>query len=80
MDIVTILWLNIMVTLGLFVVAGGITYIYNLQKKISVTNEANIKQLDGMHEGVLVLSQKTNEIIFFNKPAQKLLTNFVAVP
>ena len=33
-----------------------------------------------MHEGVLILSNKTKEIIFFNKPAQKLLTNFVAAP
>ena len=48
-----------MVTLGLILLAGGIAYIYYLQNKIQVTNEANIKQLDGMHEGVLILSKKT---------------------
>ena len=32
-----------------------------------------------MHEGVLILSKKTKEVIFFNKPAQKLLTKFVGV-
>ena len=32
-----------------------------------------------MHEGVLILSKKTKEIIFFNKPAKKLLTKFVGV-
>ena len=30
-----------------------------------------------MHEGVLILSKRTKEIIFFNKPARKLLTKFV---
>ena len=32
-----------------------------------------------MHEGVLILSKKTKEVIFFNKPAQKLLKKFVGV-
>ena len=45
--------------------------------KITSTNKANIKLLDGMHESVLILSKTTKEIIFFNKPAQKLLKNFV---
>ena len=30
-----------------------------------------------MHEGVMILSKKSQEIIFYNKPAQKLLSSCI---
>ena len=33
----------------------------------------NIKLLDGMHEGLLILSTKDKKVMFCNKPSQKLL-------
>ena len=79
MRVLTVTWLNICLALSLLFLSTVIFYIYQLQAKITSTNEANIKLLDGMHEGVLIISKKTKEIIFFNKPAQKLLTSFVGV-
>ena len=33
--------------------------------------------LDGMHEGVMILSKRSQELIFYNKPAQKLLSSCI---
>lgn len=41
------------------------------------TNTENLKLLDGMHEGVLILSKSNNKVIFCNKPAQNLINKFV---
>ena len=43
--------------INLFLTAFGIVYILELQSKILTTNNENIKLLDGMHEGVLILSK-----------------------
>lgn len=65
-----IIWLTSVLVFQLFLTAAGIRYIFQLQSKISLTNAENIRLLDGMHEGVLILSKRTNDIIFCNKPAQ----------
>ena len=45
--------------------------------KLHMTNESNIETLDGMHEGVVILSQSTVNstpgIMFCNQPAKKLI-------
>ena len=62
----------------IFTFATGIILIMQLQSKIASTNAANIKLLDGMHEGVLILSKTSKEIFYKNKPAQELLSHFMA--
>ena len=69
MFILLIIWLTSVLVFQLFLTAAGIRYIFQLQSKISLTNVENIRLLDGMHEGVLILSKRTNDIIFCNKPA-----------
>lgn len=70
MFVLLIIWLTSVLVFLLFLTAAGIRYIFQLQSKISLTNAENIRLLDGMHEGVLILSKRTNDIIFCNKPAQ----------
>ena len=36
-------------------------------------NVQNSKLLDGMHEGLLILSQSNKEVLFCNQPSHKLL-------
>ena len=36
-------------------------------------NQSNMKLLDGMHEGLLIISRKNKEVMFCNKPSQKFL-------
>ena len=41
------------------------------------TNEENVKLLDAMHEGVLILDKKNQSVLFCNQPVKKLISNFV---
>lgn len=41
-----------------------------LQNTLNQTNSENIKLLDGMHEGVLIISSESKKIMFCNKPAE----------
>ena len=41
-----------------FYFAMAIIYISNLHTKLTTTNVENVKLLDGMHEGLLILSKK----------------------
>ena len=50
-----------------------ILYISQLQLRLRTFNLENIKLLDGMHEGLLILSNKNKKVMFCNKPSQKLL-------
>ena len=77
MFILVIIWLTSVLVFQLFLTAAGIRYIFKLQSRISQTNVENIRLLDGMHEGVLILHKHTKEIIFCNKPAQQLLSRFI---
>ena len=46
-----------------------ILYISELHNRMNILNESNIKLLDGMHEGLLILSKTTNLSMFCNIPA-----------
>ena len=37
----------------------------------------NLKLLDGMHEGLLILSKSDNKAMFCNRPAHKLLSGAI---
>jgi hypothetical protein len=52
-------------------------YIFKLHKDMHTTNTENVRLLDGMHEGLLILSKKDQEVMFCNKPAKKLIKTFL---
>ena len=56
-----------------FMLAMLLFYIAELTKKLQVANFSNIRLLDGMHEGVLIISKTEKRVMFCNQPAQKLL-------
>ena len=55
-------------------IALVLMYISSLHARMKIFNVENIKLLDGMHEGLLILSNSTaRSVMFCNNPAQKLL-------
>lgn len=48
-------------------------YISQMHSRMKSTNIENAKLLDGMHEGLLIVSQSSNKPMFCNNPAYKLL-------
>ena len=58
-------------------VAVLFAYIPSLQEKTRRTIVQNAKLLNGMHEGLLILSKFDKSILFVNRPAQKLLTSVI---
>ena len=57
-----------------------IVHVSQVHEKLHYTNEENMKLLNGMHEGVLILKQAPDEpmtAIFCNRPAQKLINTFL---
>ena len=66
---------------------GGmvIVHIASIHEKLNSTNKENMKLLNGMHEGVLILNagpgniehQSNNSVMFCNKPALKLVNTFL---
>ena len=53
--------------------AIGIIYISDLNMRLKTVNSQNVKMLDGMHEGILILSKAEQTTMFCNKSAQRLL-------
>ena len=56
------------------------SYITNVNDKLQQSNEQNVKLLNGMHEGVLILSNEQDKqfkTMFCNKPAFKLINTFL---
>ena len=56
-----------------------IVHISQVHEKLHVSNEENMKLLNGMHEGVLILTKTPEEPItamFYNRPAHKLMHTF----
>ena len=49
--------------------AAATSYISHLHKKLATTNVENVKLLDGMHEGLLILSKEGRKTMFCNRPA-----------
>ena len=66
-----------MLALFLFILSAMfsqmILYISTLHSKLKSFNSENIKLLDGMHEGLLILSKTQKTVMFCNKPSQKFL-------
>ena len=58
-------------------VAAGVVYLKELQGTLDSTNEENVKLLDAMHEGILIIKKVDKVVIFCNQPAEKLLTKFI---
>ena len=52
-------------------------YLASLQERMRSTILQNAKLLNGMHEGLLILSKLDKSILFVNRPAQKLLKNII---
>ena len=63
---------------------SSITLVAMMIRKISELNVKmknnlveNMKLLDGMHEGLLILSKAQQDVLFCNRPAQKLLVGAI---
>jgi len=56
-------------------------YIEEINMKLQMANESHSKLLNGMHEGILILSQSTRTVparfLFCNFPARKLISTFL---
>ena len=59
------------------VVTMGAIYVSKLHNTVKTTNMENAKLLDGMHEGILILSKKERRAMFCNSPAEKLLSQYL---
>ena len=57
-----------------------ILYVVDLHQELLTTNTENVKLLDGMHEGLLILSKTSHEVMFCNKPAKSLIKTFLTEP
>lgn len=60
-------------------VAAVIFYISKLHLKLASINIENVKLLDGMHEGLLIISKRDRQTMFCNFPAQKIIKSFLGV-
>ena len=75
----------VFVTLIVSVYVTGIDIMANLHMRLELTNTENIRMLDGMHEGLLVLNKSKDKegtaaarsVAFCNRPAQRLFSGFV---
>ena len=59
----------------------GIIFFSEIYIRLQISEKGSINLLNGMHEGVLILSCKTshepNQFVFCNKSAQRLITMFL---
>lgn len=56
-----------------------VVHVSQVHEKLHVSNEENMKLLNGMHEGVLILTKNPDEpatAMFCNRSAQKLIKTF----
>lgn len=49
--------------------ASVFLYVSKLHSRMNVTITENMRLLDGMHEGLLIVSKEEKDIMFCNKPA-----------
>ena len=68
-DIFEKLSLTILLFLICSMLAVIVLYISSMQMRMKSYNMANIKLLDGMHEGLLILAKSNKKIMFCNKPS-----------
>ena len=66
--------------LGITAIAMVITYIKEMHNTLHSANEDNLRLLDGMHEGLLILnkSEKNPSALFYNFAVKKIIDNFLA--
>ena len=49
-------------------------YISQLHRKMKTQNDENVKLLDGMHEGLIILSKRQRKrVLFSNNPIEKFI-------
>ena len=81
------IFLKLALTLGNFLIISMVAmishYISSLHQRLKRVNAENISLLNGMHEGLLILSSSLNEkvkdqVLFCNRSAEKLLTRAVS--
>ena len=63
----------IVIFIGAAVFASIVVHISNVHAKLHTANRENTKILNGMHEGVLILSSKLEKIMFNNHPTNKIV-------
>ena len=51
------IFMSLLVTANFALIAAGIIYVKDLQNTLDSTNQENVKLLDAMHEGVLILNK-----------------------
>ena len=58
-----------------------IVYIQDLHSNLTTVNADNLKLLNGMHEGLLILSkdEENRQIMFCNATVKKLIQNFALI-
>ena len=61
--------LTFLLFIGSIFLAVMIMYVSKLHGRMSVTITENMRLLDGMHEGLLILSKEKQGIMFCNRPA-----------
>lgn len=73
---VTVVWVTMkMILLLLFLAflmlfALSMAYISQFQTRLKTMNSSNVRMLDGMHEGVLILSKEHQSTMFCNRSAK----------
>ena len=77
-----ILYVGLTIAFLIIATIGGMVFVHisEIHEKLHFTNEENIKLLNGMHEGVLILERDPsveNDVMFCNLPALKLINKFL---
>ena len=60
------IFMSLLVTANFALIAAGIIYVKDLQNTLDSTNQENVKLLDAMHEGVLILNKNNKTVLFCN--------------
>ena len=72
---------NAMLVSAVFVSQAGmailVVFIGDLNQRRTNALLANIRLLDGMHEGLLILSKSSQNTMFINNAATKLIKNYL---
>ena len=70
-ELASLLFLYVVITVMTFL----FLYVRDLHGKMGKLIVENIKLLNRMHEGILIISKKDNSVVFANKPASEFLNN-----
>ena len=81
--------MNICLVVAFFIcttsIAIMLNYVMSLHEKLEFSNKENVKLLNGMHEGLLILSEKkadagereVRSVMFSNRTIQKLFATYI---